>query len=367
MELEYFDEPRKCGKCQIVTYCDRCPICGELLPRSAHSVGKKMQKLKTAGEEGISQPKNHEVHRGHIKTRTVEPKINLKSDSFEKEKRTQERPTPRRVRVSGQPTYTRKNKGYSKGLITGIIVFVSVLIGLRILLAVAFFVSGGTDNHYESSGTCEYVEDDWYENDDFSDFDIIDISMYKQNPDDAIYQDVDISNAWYERYGDQEDSITLYILNNSNRIHIVNMDVFKDDNEITAYEKLAIMPKQEIYVEFESEDIPNQYRLTDAGTYEIGSTAPNFDYATYQSIYGNGASIFEEVTQEDLEILVRFLYEANVRWNEINDESEYGYFEDMKFYLVNNEEIVVTINDQKAYLEYDGDEYDYQNTTVSLK
>ncbi len=55
---EFFDEARRCKQCHVVTYCDRCPLCGSILPRS-----KSRRRSQVAGEEMVEQPRHTGMHR----------------------------------------------------------------------------------------------------------------------------------------------------------------------------------------------------------------------------------------------------------------------------------------------------------------
>lgn len=55
---EFFDEARRCMQCHVVTYCDRCPLCGSILPRS-----KSRPRKQVAGEEVVQQPRHTGMHR----------------------------------------------------------------------------------------------------------------------------------------------------------------------------------------------------------------------------------------------------------------------------------------------------------------
>jgi len=128
-EFDYFDEPRRCSQCKVVTYCDRCPICGKLLPRTSHFAWKREYFRHVAGEEQIIQPKDHEVHRGHIKEREmVRPKIQV--HPYKKEQEVSNKATAFHTAhmLKTKQTYRKASQATNKNTRKILIIFMIVIV-----------------------------------------------------------------------------------------------------------------------------------------------------------------------------------------------------------------------------------------------
>ncbi len=339
MELDYFDEARKCSKCQVVTYCDRCPICGKLLPRSSYAMGKRKHKLLTKGEEVVSQPKNHEVHRGHIKERIMEARQTQTNtvEAFHKAGN-KNRQTKRNMDdliglKLDNSSHRRQSRSQNAGLMIWI-GFVAIAICIGIGISVRQYLSNDT----------------WEETEETNEFYLEKLELFLDpvNPKAQIYEEIDLSHVMYAEY---DDTIRAYVKHKQNECRYVDMEFYAEGEKVASQYGVVLMPYENIDYDMDANGIPDTYELTDSGTCGIGVTAPDFTYQTYWGFDMMSVAIEEEVTQSDVEILVRYLYEAS----KYRDQDQ---IKTMLVYLNNGNSYSITLADGKATGIYSGSSYD---------
>lgn len=340
MEIEYFDEPRQCANCRVVTYCDRCPICGKLLPRSDYRKGKRMKAYMTAGEEMISQPQNHEIHRGHIKERIIESKqVQSKAvEAFHKAVNKNKQAKSSADDLIDQTQGRQSRKKHSRPLRNGAkLALIFAVTAVSIGIGINAFLHASDETGEESE---EYTSS-FYE-------DKITLSLEPIEARLAIYDEVELYNAMYAEY---DDTIRAYIRNKRNDCRRIDMSFYSYGDEDGAVSDVLLMPYENTDLVIDAEYIPDAYEMIDNSICEIGSTAPDFTYKTYWGNEMMSAIVDSQITQSDVEILVRYLYEASQYrdWDEVKT---------MLIYLNNGKNYAFTLTDGKATGVYSGHSLD---------
>ena len=141
----------------------------------------------------------------------------------------------------------------------------------------------------------------------------------------------EIKNTKYGIYGTYKDDY-----NNLEKISIANKDEVKIINQLTnkvkyiencngkyiylydennqvvsQFDQLLVLPHMQLTLTLDSKDESDLYEFKNTRAYEIDSTKPDFEYTSFTLDGDTNVFVEDEISTDDLEILVRYLYEAS--------------------------------------------------------
>lgn len=321
MENEFYDEARKCPQCNIVTYCDRCPICGKLLPRSSASAKFAKFSGHVAGEEGeLLQTREKGSIREHIEVDATTQSKNL----FEYAEHSEPK-----IKLHGahtKPTHPyfqegEPNRNGSKKSVIAMVIAFSLI--ACVLVGVLFILRY---NDTQTSTETNYSE------------------IYMKEP--MFLGNNEISGDYY-RYDPYDDESIIEIENTGDRSLYGTLEFYNKDQLIGSVSDVLIMPNEICDLSAYTSKEATSYRFVDYEFYEISSTKPDYDFEV-SNVYGSVALYTEtEIGRKDLEILLPYLIEA----------SSYDlYFEllDLEIYVNNKNTLSIYMyNDGKSAEVYE--------------
>lgn len=338
MEEDIFDEPRRCPNCNVVTYCDSCPICGKVLPRSSYHAWKLLHKDHVAGEgEDLLQPNDYEIHRGHIKerelpkrTETMKERISYqKKETFREEKQEDifehHRNDARIPYHKSQQSISKRPQAKGKNLLSWLAIIVAIMIGsIAVLGRIDYdtaFLEGTSYDAFMQIGSIP---------DNNGEIQVIDHTYY-------------------------EDNNIITIQNLGDRTFTATFILYDDDgNEISWHENLFVLPHEKFQISLNSEYEAYQYEFQQTHFTRMVTDAPSFDYQVYNdygTYYVDGIS---SLGNAELLELINFLYEAGKMSPDEFDQMSTCYIE-----LEDGSEYSIYINEK----EVEGYYYDAQGDT----
>lgn len=343
MEDEIFDEPRRCPKCNVVTYCDSCPICGKVLPRSSKSAWKLTHRNHVAGEgEEILQPDDYEHHRGHIQQREIKRKISKSSyfqkvDSFtdtfqqkeESFKGMKEEGNPNNYRYGPRKqTYNQKNPKSAAIWIVGII---AMMIGAVVIFTNVEWNENTPDQTYvRLPSQIGSIQDNRG-----------DIELYE-----------------YE-YSYLNEESTVSICNVGNRAFNGELILYdKDGSEIGSYPDLYVLPYEDFEISLYTTEEASEYEFIDTIFYDIITPEPDFYFTTFND-YGSVDVNVDDIISEDQMIqLVKYLYEAT-------SYSEYDIMAACNIYMYDDSSYIIYLDNASSKVEAEVYYYDEYGDIIS--
>lgn len=268
---EFFDEPRRCTHCNVVTYCDRCPLCGKLLARS------KLSRFRTvAGEETLKQPKQSGMHHELLhKQRIFDHKIKNASQSKSK----QDEHCDENVR--SVPTWESDSRQKNKKsfhlptqLKTVIGLGIALFIFIQIIFGLILFTEQSADNTWTPGGDDLYV--------------------------------------YGSQYLPETHEMALDMENSGDRCIVTDVYLYDENNQVVSqFDQLLVLPHMQLTLTLDSKDESDLYEFKNTRAYEIDSTKPDFEYTSFTLDGETNVFVEDEISTDDLEILVRYLYEAS--------------------------------------------------------
>lgn len=286
MENEFFDEPRKCPNCRIVTYCDSCPTCGKRLQRSSSLQWKKIYGHRIAGEEtGILQP--NDINREH---RRMDVQDDMQEHaSFQNAKHIDPEITfgGSHIRPS-HPFFStsevKKNNNSKKA---------GVIISCAIAIIVIIFVFVVINSNSDMSINLGYSS----------------INTLVQRGDEAENKDIILSDY---RYDASENEAIFLLENTGNYTFSTSIEFYYGDDLIHTETDVVIQPNESFeYTIYVSEKV-DAFEYTQYTTYDIKAAKPNFDYTLFND-YGFVEVDTEQadLTKEEIRILSNYIIEAS--------------------------------------------------------
>lgn len=301
MENEYFDEARKCPNCNVVTYCDACPVCGRRLPRSSTIRWTRFWGGHVAGEDedvGVLQSGHSGKVREHI---DVHEKKETRHTNHEKSYE----PKVKFNRKSAEPTHPyfkdkaanrKTNNTANKVAITVAVIFIISIIG------VVMFTAFANATKYTKDTKVEIKEEMTEE--------MIERAAIVGNDGDITVVD--------NEYDKSERITYLTLENNGDRSFVGEIALYNGKDLLGQYPSILLMPSERLKIEIYTTEKASSYEFTEYEFYEINSTKPDFSFEV-DNAYGAVEIIADtELTREDVEILVPYLIESN-------KYSDYGY------------------------------------------
>lgn len=288
MEDEIFDEPRRCPKCDIVTYCDTCPICGRKLPRTPYAIWKMKNRNKVAGEqEELVQPGNYKIHQGHIQQRVLSsnhPKQNKKSEFGEHQPRYGHSAKQSHTANRYPPNKTRQKTGNDGKEMAKKISFT---FAVAILILVVLITMGLSHYHEETYDT-----------------QVTQIGEIVDN-----YGDISVYNLEY-RQASREN--TLSIFNSGNRSFSADLYLYDQDHkEIGVYTDLYVLPYEDFELTVYGDGAAKNYEFINTEFYDILTPEPSYSFSTFSN-YGDIEIVTEKkIDENELADLIKYVYDAS--------------------------------------------------------
>lgn len=320
-DIEIFDEARRCPKCDVVTYCDTCPICGKRLARSSHVTKRLFKGLHVAGEdETILQPANYEIHQGHIQERELSSKHDTKSRSkfstiYKENKQTEDNMSDREEQsFNNEFKNTMRNTKSKLSIITAVIVVILVGGSLLYDMMSEEFSSGNSGS--SSYGLIEYTS--------------------------ILDNKGEIEVNGYTYHSSSEEHI-ISMTNRGDRSFEGDFILLDEDgNEISTYGYLFVYPYEEFDLTVYGDEEATAYEFKNTEFYENNSTKPDFPFTVFDD-YGNmDIEVEKKINVSELEILVNYMYEASTNYKE-------GALYGCDVYMPDHTSYEVFINENEAY------------------
>ena len=305
MDFEEFDEPRRCAQCHVVTYCDRCPICGRELPRT-----KSKRRWRNAfgdkEEENIIQPKRtlHQVRNAN-QTKTLERTADVTSYTND---------------------HNKSTKSGKRSKVVGVSVF--CIVTMSILLTLGYFITEAEKNAPVHSLPLVAME--------------------------STNSPIELESAQYER---ATESITFDLYNISQTgSYSVNLYFYKGNQVVSTLNNILVLPDNIVDIQIKMETEPDAYILY---SNEIHENLDESEEFFYTNLYWDDGIIriilYEETTPQKVEKLIRYYYNKMISpkyedWNELviflmMDDEYWEYYS-------------VTFEDDWATAVYSGSEED---------
>lgn len=290
MEDEIFDEPRRCPKCDIVTYCDTCPICGRKLPRTPYAIWKMKNRNKVAGEqEELAQPGNYRIHQGHIQQRELSSNHTKLDRDKEMEFGGQHARYAHTVKQSRTSDRYPPKQGQQKAIKDGkeMAKKISFTFAVAILILVVLITMGLSQYHEESY-----------------DMQVTQIGEIEDN-----YGDISVYNLNY-RQSSHENILSIF--NSGNRSFSADLYLYdQDHNEIGVYTDLYILPYEDFELTIYGDGAAKSYEFINTEFYDILTPEPSYSFSTFSN-YGDIEIVTEKkIDENELADLIKYVYDAS--------------------------------------------------------
>lgn len=346
MDEEFIDEARKCPQCGVVTYCERCPICGKKLARTARGVLRFRNK--TAGDdEDVMQQTNRIIGNQHIKERPmkknphpyeeadhVEPEVNFHQDEG--------------TRRNGlyKEDYLREKKGNKIILLVAFVVLITSMAGLML----SAMGQGEEEKPAPSETTQPWEEGTQY-------------TLEQRSIMSGNQGDIQVDSYHFDEY---TETGYVSITNYGERAFHGNFVLFENDKMVSSFDDLYILPYESFELSMYTDKPAEEYEMQNYQFYEITSKHPDFSFYTYNDFGNVEVESYDEIDDEQLEVLLNYLQEA----------MSYGDddFSSLTLYLPSGNLYEAYIySDGEATVYYENDDYEVirsydlklQNSTTS--
>lgn len=289
---EIFDEARRCPTCDVVTYCDTCPICGKKLPRSAHVSWRLFHGIGVAGEDEVMlQPSNYEIHRDHIKQREIKVKPLAKAAHTIHDDHVE---PDLSISSDQRPDSVFQNFKQKDDSALRVIKIASMIAIVSILILIVFVVALSDESDVELgiSNESEIVKN---------------LEEAESIPDN--HGDIQFHGYAYD-HETKENRIS--ITNQKGRSFTGDLVLLNEDGQSAGvYENLFIYPYEDFELTLFTNDPATSYKFRNSEFYEINSTKPSFEFISYENYGAIDIEVGSVIERNDLEILVKYLYEAS--------------------------------------------------------
>ena len=287
MKDDFIDEARKCPQCGIVTYCERCPICGTKLPRTAKKILRFRNK--TAGEdEDVLQQTNRIT--GTSQTKAQKPSHPYEEDQDTNPKESFEAGNGRTRSSLHKNAYLREKRRNKNILI--LVVFFMLLAVMIVAITIASRVDI-TPTSIEINTGIEQQESQY--------------PLYERNAMNGNDGRIQVDEYYYDA---EAQAGYVNITNYGERICKGNFVLYHQDEKIGYFDNLFILPYENFELTIYTDIPAEEYEIQQYEFYDIASPAPNFDFYTYNDYGVVEVEALENIDDEQLTMLLHYLSEA---------------------------------------------------------